>query len=94
MIGKFWNKNNSDKRCIIAGMIGLIYSIAVIGFYSFILYNPTIACYQGKFIRENRNSSESVPLPFTSEYCFSDEENLNQGFFLDSFSKKKYLIKN
>lgn len=89
VIGKFWKKEKRDKHCIIAGAVGLIYSIGVICFYTFILYNPTIACYHGEFIRENRNSSESIPLPFTSEYCFLDEENPDPVFFLDSFSKKE-----
>lgn len=91
VLGKFWKKNKRDKRCIVAGIVGLLYSMVVICFYSFILYNPTIACYDGEFIRENRNSSESIPLPFTSEYCFLDEEKTDPVFFLDSFSKKRNI---
>lgn len=84
----FDSKPNKREAIVMIAMfsVGIIY----ISLHLYILINPTVEQCNGRFVRMYRDSRVAPPLPFTFAYVIdSNSEELNQTFYLDTFSKSE-----
>ena len=89
LIDKPW-KNGLNTHCFKTGVIVVVFSICLAGFYVSRIVAKDVYTHTGEFIRTQRDSGSAPPLPLTNKYVFSGDEK-NKTFYLDVLSSKKVL---
>ena len=81
----FWTAEKRNFRELMIGILFSVLFIGLTGYYMRIINNLEISVQEVTFVDENRES----PYLFRTEYCFINEKDKKELFYLDSFSKKK-----
>jgi len=83
-----------DKKYLAASFLSLAFSLIYVTSYLYVLMNPLIISFTGKFKESYRDSRIAPPLPVTRAYVFDIGEKTNKVVYLDAFTKNKYFQEN
>ena len=94
-----------DKKYLAASFLSLAFSLIFymikeqnitrfVTSYLYVLMNPLIISFTGKFKESYRDSRIAPPLPVTRAYVFDIGEKTNKVVYLDAFTKNKYFQEN
>lgn len=81
----FWVAEKRNFKELMIGILCSLLFVSFMGYYIYVINDLEISVQEITFVDENRAS----PYLFRTEYCFINEKDKKELFYLDSFSKKK-----
>ena len=73
-----------DKKYLAASFLSLAFSLIYVTSYLYVLMNPLIISFTGKFKESYRDSRIAPPLPVTRAYVFDIGEKTDKVVYLDT----------